>query len=72
MEMTTEDHMKEIKKHLAQSKMFFAISLIKNAECEEDVLDAVWHKEELNWQEVDEELKDQWYEYFGDAKKYLP
>ena len=49
-----------------------AIELIKHAECESDVLDAVFVKEELNWFAVTDDIKDLWNEYYGDAKKYLP
>lgn len=70
--MTIEEHLQNIGKHQKRAKILFAIKTLKNAESENDVLDAIALKEELNWQEVDEELKDQWNDYFGDAKKYLP
>lgn len=53
------------------SKANFAIELIKNAESEDDVYDAVAVKEELNWFAVPTHIKDLWNEYYGDAKKYL-
>lgn len=71
-EMTIDDHLQNIGKHRKRAKMLFAIKTIKNAESESDVLDAIALKEELDWQEVNDELKDQWNDYFGDAKKYLP
>tara|TARA_R110002111_G_scaffold59176_2_gene99687 strand:- start:256 stop:654 length:399 start_codon:yes stop_codon:yes gene_type:complete len=48
------------------------IELIKNAECESDVLAAVALKDELNWFAVTDDIKDLWNECYGDAKKYLP
>ena len=54
------------------AKANHAIQLIKNAEVEDDVYDAIAVKEELNWFAVNDDIKDQWNEYYGDAKKYLP
>jgi len=48
------------------------IELIKNAECEDEIYEAIALKEELNWFAVTDDIKDLWNEYFGDAKKYLP
>ena len=70
--MTTENHLQNIKKKRLNTKILFAISFIKNAECEEDVLEAIYLKEEISWHEWSPELQDQWNEYYGDAKKYLP
>ena len=71
-EMTIEDHLSNIKKHTVQSKIIRAVNILKNASCEMEVLDAVSLKEEVNWLEVDDQLKDQWYEYLGNAQVYLP
>jgi NMD protein affecting ribosome stability and mRNA decay len=49
-----------------------AIELIKNAESESDVLDALYVKEKLNWLAVTDDIKDLWNEYYGDLKRYLP
>lgn len=70
--MNTEEHLQNIVKHRKRAKIIYAINMLKNAENENDVLNAVAIKEELNWIEVDDELKDQWNDYFGDAKKHLP
>lgn len=72
MEKTIDWHLQNIEKHRQRAKMLFAIKTIKEAESENDVLDAIALKEEINWQDVDDELKDQWNDYFGDAKRYLP
>jgi hypothetical protein len=72
MEKTIEWHLQNIEKQRKKAKMLFAIKTLRKAESENDVLDAVAIKEELNWQEVDDDLKDQWNDYFGDAKRYLP
>ena len=61
-----------VRKAKKKNKMIYAINLIKDADCEDDVLNTIAIKEELNWLEVDDELKDQWNDYFGDAKKHLP
>lgn len=71
-EMTIDDHLQNIGKHRKIAKMIYAINMMKDADCEDDILNAVAIKEELNWLEVDDELKDQWNDYFGDAKKHLP
>ena len=71
-EMTIDDHLLNIDNHRKRAKIIYAINILKDAECEDDVLNAIAIKEELNWIEVDDELKDQWNDYFGDAKKYLP
>ncbi len=49
-----------------------AIALIQKAQSESEVLDALALKEEIDWNLVHEELKDEWNDYFGDAQKYLP
>lgn len=71
-EMTIDEHLLNIDKHRKKAKIIYAINMLKNSECEDDVLNALAIKEELNWIEVDDELKDQWNDYFGDAKKHLP
>ena len=71
-DMTIKDHLLNVEKLTAQSKVITAINMLKNASCEKDVLDAVFVKEQAIWLYVDEELKDQWYEYYGDAQVYLP
>ena len=71
-EMTIEEHLQNIVKHRKRAKTLFAIKTLKNADCQSDILNAIALKEELNWLEVDDELKDRWNDYFGDAKKYLP
>ena len=71
-EMTTEEHIEVISKHRKIAKMIYAINMLRDAECEDDVLNAVSIKEELNWAEVQDGLKDRWTDHFGDAKKYLP
>ena len=71
-EMTIDDHLLNVDKHRKRAKILYAINMLKDAENEDDVLNAIAIKEELNWMEVDEELKDEWNDYFGDAKKYLP
>ena len=70
--MTIDDHLQNIVNHRKRAKIIYAINILKDAGCEDDVLNAIAIKEELNWLEVDEELKDQWNDYFGDAKKHLP
>lgn len=54
-----------------RAKALYSIKLIKNSGCETDVLDAVHIKEKVDWSELDE-LKDQWNDYYGNAKAYLP
>ena len=71
-EMTTEEHIEVIGKHRKVVKMIYAINMLRDAECEDDILNAVAIKEELNWVEVEDDLKDRWNDHFGDAKKYLP
>ena len=71
-EMTIDDHLQNIGNHRKVAKMIYAINMLRDAECEDDVLNAIAIKEELNWMEVQDELKDRWNDYFGDAKKYLP
>lgn len=72
MEKTIDWHLDNIQKHRKRAKMLFAIKTLKNAKSENDVLNAIALKKELYWQEVDDELKDQWNDYFNDAKKHLP
>ena len=72
MEKTIEWHLDNVQKHRKQAKILFAIKKMKEAESENDVLDAIALKDELDWFNVDDELKDQWNDYFGDAKKHLP
>ncbi|MFL1896821.1 hypothetical protein ACJRPK_14030 [Aquimarina sp. 2-A2] len=49
-----------------------AISYLRLAESELEVLDAIALKEKIEWNLVNNELADQWNEAFGDAQKYLP
>jgi len=48
-----------------------AIELIKTAESESEVLNAVAVFDSVDWTDLDE-LKDEWNDYYGDAQKYLP
>ncbi|WP_341215756.1 hypothetical protein [uncultured Wocania sp.] len=56
----------------ATGKAMRAISNLRTAESESEVLDAVTLKEEIEWNLIDDELKDEWNEAYGDAQKYLP
>jgi len=56
-EMTTEEHLQNIKKHQKRAKMIYAINMLRDAECEDDVLNAIAIKDELIWLDIDDELK---------------
>ena len=71
-EKTTNEHLETISERRKIAKMVYAINMLRDAECEDDVLNAIAIKEELNWMEVEDDLKDRWNDHFGDAKKHLP
>lgn len=48
-----------------------AVELIRAAQSESDVLDAVAVSDQVNWFYLDE-LQDDWNDYYGDAKRFLP
>jgi hypothetical protein len=71
-ELLNKEHLQNIVKHRKRAKMIYAINMLRDAECENDVLNAIAIKEELNWMEIQDDLKDRWNDHFGDAQKYLP